>query len=149
MKRSGAKPIYITNKLKQAADKALAPYHVLLVYVYGSAITGHMHKESDIDLAVLFSLNMTARQQHKELLSLHQEFATILDVPHEAIDITVLNKASSLSQYLAITGSLLYASQKDARLDFELDVLRRRDDEKLYRQQKRQAFLTRLAQQSL
>lgn len=150
MKRHGAKKIIVTETLKQDVKQALEPYQVQFAYVFGSAVTGHMHDESDIDIAVFFSDNIPPRQRFKEHLSLHGVLAAAFKVPEESLDISILNTANILLKFVAISeGVVIYEKDHAKRVDFEMAVIRQRDDEQAYRLLSRQVFLQRLAKQSL
>ena len=149
MKRQGAKKIIVTETLKQDVKKALDAYQIQFAYIFGSAVIGHMHDESDIDIAVFFSASTPPRQRFKEHLSLHGALAVALMVPEESLDITILNNANILLKFVAISeGTVLYEKDHVKRVDFEMSVIRQRDDEQSYRLLSRQVFLQRLANQS-
>ncbi len=150
MKRKGAKKIEVTEQVKRDVRQALALYHVQFAYLFGSAVGGRLHAESDVDVAVYFSKNIPPGRRFKERLALHGALAKALEVPEEAIDLAVLNDADTLLKFVAISeGVVLHERNHGRRVEFELEVMRQRDDERFYRLLSRRIFLQRLAGQSL
>lgn len=76
------------NTLKPAIKNIAEKYHLSLVLLFGSQVSGPIHKESDIDIAVLPSKNLTFEQE----INLAAEFFNISN----KIDFTNLRKASPL-----------------------------------------------------
>ena len=150
MRREGARQFVVTNKLKQAVAQRLQPYAVQFGYMFGSAVTGRLHPESDVDIAVYFDPRLPHREMFRQTLALHGSLAGTLAVPEEAIDVTVLNNAPILLQHVVTSeGVVVHERNHDARVEFEMSVMRRRDDERHYRRLSRQVFLTRLAGETL
>lgn len=144
MKRHGAKRIRLTDAVRRSAAQVLSTFPVQFAYMFGSALRGRVHSESDVDIAAYLDPSLPASEQLQQLLALHAPLARALDVPDEAIDLTLLNRAPLLLQHVVRTeGEVLYEHDHDARVEFELSVMRRRDDENRYRQAYNAAFLAR------
>jgi len=150
MRRKGAKSIVVTDDLKRSVEQAVGRYGVMFAYVFGSAVSGHMREESDIDIAIYFDPRLSAEEKNQQALAIYGVLAGALTVPEEALDITVLNDASVLIKQVVMSeGMLIYERDHEARVEFELAVMRQRDDERHYRRLSRQVFLARLAKEGI
>ncbi len=91
---------------------------ILTVYIYGSYGTDYEHKNSDIDIAVLFSKK---RSLMKELY-LAAEIENILK---KETDLISLNKTNVLLKYKILkTGTLIYEKDPLKTADFKESVLK-------------------------
>lgn len=95
----------------------------MVAFLFGSAAAGRAHRESDVDVAVLFDIARlpTAERRFTERLRLAHRLA--LHFGTDAIDLVVLNDASTLIRRAVLrSGSRFFASSTRAALDFERDT---------------------------
>ncbi len=109
-----------TITLSERQKQALEKLGVVLCYLHGSVAAGTAHKDSDVDVAVLFE------KMPKDVIStegvLYSSLAGL--VPGRKLDIALLNEASPLlKQIVASTGTLLYARSEDDTLQFVLRAM--------------------------
>lgn len=146
MKHYGAKLITLTPDLKDRVAHALQPYSLKFAYIFGSSLTGSLHEESDIDIAAYIDAALPAAEHSRHLQALISPLAQALAVPAEALDLALLNRAPLLLQHVVITeGRVLYERDHNARVEFELSIMRRRDDERDYRRLYDNTFLAHCA----
>ena len=100
---------------------------VLLTYLFGSQTTGHTHAESDIDVAVLLDASLTADERFAERLTLIDALSRLLGTDN--VDVVILNEASPLLAYEVLrSGVLLYCTDDNARVEFQVCTLRTYED---------------------
>lgn len=150
MKRFGAKKITVTDDLQKLAEKEMAGLPVLFAYVFGSAVSGDIREDSDIDVALFFDPKSSQHEQNDARLTAHETLGKIFDVPAEALDITVLNQAP-LALRMAVISEGVILTEKDhrARVKFEIGVLREYDDQKDFLKLYNQSFLNNLTAQKI
>ena len=91
------------KNLKPKIDNLAKKYNLSLVILYGSHARGKVHKESDIDIAVLGARPIP----FEKLIDLNNEFAEIFKV--KEIDVKSLNNTNFLFRYQVMyKGILLY-----------------------------------------
>lgn len=92
---------------------------IMLAYIFGSRVKGHVGKMSDYDIAIF--LLETASDTYK--YELQSKIARILDAP---VDLVILNVAPAELKYAVIaSGLLIYEKDKATRVEFEGDTLSR------------------------
>ena len=97
---------------------------VIVAYLFGSVAEGVARADSDIDFAVLLPDNMNADEQWKRQLNIMYSICEALH--RDDVDVVVLNKAPLELQHQVLKhGKILYCSDGQARVDFEVAVLRR------------------------
>ena len=108
-----------TNNLK-----ALFAAHpqVIAAWLFGSAHTGRMRADSDIDIGVFFAAPPTL----DEWLSLHADLQDAL--AFEDIDLVILNGKSSILRFEAISGQLLYCRNREELATFASLTARQYED---------------------
>ena len=95
---------------------------VQLAYLFGSQATGCTHAESDIDIAVLLAASLTADERFTVRLTLIGALSHLFGTDH--VDVVVLNEASPLLAYEVLrNGVLLYCSDDNTRVDFQVRAL--------------------------
>lgn len=103
--------------------KFLEQQEVVLVYLFGSFARSQSHKESDVDIAVLFDRKVKASQYLKkegELISFFSSF-----FPKKEINIVNLNISSPLlRQTVILEGELIYIKDEITRILFQVGTLR-------------------------
>ena len=91
------------KNLKPKIDNLAKKYNLSLVILYGSHARGQVHKESDIDIAVLGARPIP----FEKLIDLNNEFAEIFKV--KEIDVKSLHNTNFLFRYQVMyKGILLY-----------------------------------------
>lgn len=102
--------------------KALKEKGVVLCYLFGSVARGEEHKESDVDIAVLFEKDIKKEdflRKEGELIAL---FSKIF--PEKEINLVNLAIASPLlCQNVVLEGKLIYAKGENERILFQIRTL--------------------------
>lgn len=95
---------------------------VELAYLFGSQITGHAGKASDVDIAVLMPDDMTRMERFNARLKLMGELEKYLQKP---IDLVVLNDVTSIFfRFVIISeGVRCFIPDRDVLLDYELRTM--------------------------
>jgi predicted nucleotidyltransferase len=115
------------DALRPQLEHLLRQCPVQLAYLFGSQTTGHRHAESDIDIAVLLNESLTADERFTERLTLIGELARCFGT--DSIDVVILNEATPLLAYQALqSGVLLYCTNEDVRVEFQVYTLRTYED---------------------
>ncbi len=103
--------------------KALRENQVKLAYLFGSQARGEAHKESDIDIAVLFDEKLDPKkclQKEGALIGIFSEL-----YPKKEINIVNLNISSPLLKQTAnLEGIPIYAQSADDEISFQIQTLR-------------------------
>jgi len=95
----------------------LTPLQPQLIYLFGSQVTGRLHPDSDIDLAILAGCPQNAYQ----LFMVAQQLA---DQLHHEVDLVDLATASAVMKAEIVTrGQLLFALNPDLAAEFEMYTL--------------------------
>ncbi len=95
----------------------LAPLQPQLIYLFGSQVSGRLHPDSDIDLAILAGCPQNAYQ----LFMVAQQLA---DQLHHEVDLVDLATASAVMKAEIVTrGQLLFALNPDLAAEFEMYTL--------------------------
>lgn len=98
-----------------------------IVYLFGSEARGASHKESDVDIGVLFDKKVNPKDYLRLEGKLIEFFSEIY--PKREINIVNLNISSPLLKQVAILeGKLLYNRSETERILFEIKTLREYDD---------------------
>ena len=96
------------KNLKPKINNLAKKYNLSLVILYGSHARGKVHKESDIDIAVLGARPIP----FEKLIDLNNEFAEIFKV--KEIDVKSLHNTNFLFRYQVMyKGILLYGKSYD------------------------------------
>ncbi|MBI4602785.1 MAG: nucleotidyltransferase domain-containing protein [Planctomycetes bacterium] len=100
---------------------------VRLAYLFGSQVSGRLHSESDVDVAVLFDASLSPDARFDERLVLIGELCRILGTDH--VDLAVLNEAPPLLAFEVLrNGKLLYSASEDDRVEFQVRTVREYED---------------------
>lgn len=91
-------------------------------YVFGSYITGHPTRTSDVDIAVLFPVNTTSMKRFSMRLKLISILESALK---KTVDLVVLNDIKSVFfKFIIISeGKKCLIADEDLMADFELTVM--------------------------
>lgn len=120
-------PVMDVDALQQRLHALLTQQsQIVLAYLFGSQISGHVGPQSDIDIGVL--VDWTRDVDPTELCArLTHEIVGILDTG--PVDVILLNRAPIELAYSVIAqGCCLYSSHRIARIDYEAYVLGRYGD---------------------
>jgi predicted nucleotidyltransferase len=100
---------------------------VRLAYLFGSVLTGQMHEESDVDIAVLFA-------EKPDLRNLSEIINDLEEILHQKVDLGVLNDSSPIFRMQVITkGKLIYMGNSKTQYLFVIKTVNEYDDLKYYR----------------
>lgn len=108
--------------IKDKLAEILPSTPVLLVYLFGSAarnlLAGRQGKLSDVDLAVLLANERRAEDLSELIFNLLEIFCRVFG--REDIDLTILNTSPPVIKNRVLReGMLLYARDRQTRIDFE------------------------------
>ncbi|WP_027410016.1 type VII toxin-antitoxin system MntA family adenylyltransferase antitoxin [Anoxybacteroides tepidamans] len=96
--------------------EAVSPY---VIYLFGSAVTGHVHQESDIDIAFLSDERSL---DHYERFMVAQQLAEQL---RRDVDLIDLKQASTVLQAQVITsGKAIYCADERKKAEYEWRALK-------------------------
>jgi predicted nucleotidyltransferase len=88
------------------------------VYLFGSAVTGDLHEESDVDLAVLLPHDEAKRRGALNLSDLRYQLE---DVIGRRVDLINLRRASTVLQHqVLVNGRVLFVADSRAHAEFEM-----------------------------
>ena len=108
-------------------SKILKENRVVLVYLFGSEARGASHKESDVDIGVLFAKKVNPEDYLKLEGKLISFFSEIY--PKKEINIVNLNISSPLLKQVAILeGKILYQKSDLIRILFQIQTLHKYED---------------------
>jgi len=138
----------LITQLKHMLPTILADQPVLLAYLYGSAVTGHMTPFSDVDVALVASTSLSPLVRLKLIqyvqLALYEQ-GNILEA-----DVRLINDAPLVLQGSVVTeGVLLYARDEETRIAFETTARMRYFDYLPIHQRLQKAFFDDLRTRGL
>ena len=102
--------------------RALKNESVVLCYLFGSVARGEEHKESDVDIAILFDQAV----KKEEYLQKEGKLISLFSRIYPEREINIVNMAISsplLRQNAIIEGKLIYAKSEDERILFQINTL--------------------------
>ena len=115
------------KKYCQKLSKDLKENDVILAYLFGSEAKSTSHKESDVDIGVLFDKKVQFKDYLKKEGKLIEIFSEIF--PEREINIVNLNIAPPLLKQVAILeGKLLYQKDDLTRILFQIQTLHEYED---------------------
>ena len=115
------------KKHREKLNKVFKKNQAVLAYLFGSEARGTSHKESDIDIGVLFDKNVNPKDYLKLEGRLIDFFSEIY--PKKEINIVNLNIASPLLKQVAILEGKLFYQRKDLdRIFFQIKTLQEYED---------------------
>ena len=110
-----------------------------VVYLFGSAVSGKLHTESDIDIAVLFQKNKTPSDM--QLIEVKADLNVLMG---KEVDLISLNQVSPILQMQVIKKGKKIIVQNDKRLSLfiiraftdycDLKIIRRPIEEKILKE---------------
>ena len=117
----------MTIKRPGKLNKIFKKNQVVLAYLFGSEARGESHKESDVDIGVLFDKKVNPKDYLKLEGKLIAFFSEIYS--RKEINIVNLNIASPLLKQAAILeGKPLYIRSETDRILFQIKTLREYED---------------------
>ena len=96
---------------------------VIAAWVFGSAQEGEIRPEGDLDIAVLFDSKPSLDERLELLIQLQRAFN------FEDIDLVVLNGASPITRFEAVSGRLIYSRDAGQQAEFVSLTAREYEDE--------------------
>jgi len=117
----------ITKDQKEKLNKILGESRVALIYLFGSEARGTSHKESDVDVGILFDKKV----EQKDYLKLEGKLIGFFSgiYPKKEINIVNFNIASPLLKQVAILeGKPLYIRSDLDRILFQIQTLHEYED---------------------
>ncbi len=115
------------KKYTQKFFKILQQNDVALVYLFGSEVRGVSHKESDVDIGVLFDKKVIPEDYLRLEGKLIGFFSKIY--PKKEINVVNLNISSPLlKQSVVLEGKLLYRRSELDQILFQIKTLRQYED---------------------
>ncbi|MEX0909816.1 MAG: nucleotidyltransferase domain-containing protein [Candidatus Paceibacterota bacterium] len=134
--------IMLTDQIKQTVASYFTDQPVSFMYLFGSQVTGNVHAESDVDIAVYFDSTVDISEVINMKIKVITLVAKALNVSEDIINITVIQDAPAFLRYVIVKeGILLYEKNRLERVDFELKTLQTEDDERAFRRQYNEKFL--------
>lgn len=116
--------IYIQEQINNTMlDQWCQKHQIDFCILFGSAVTGKVHNNSDIDIAVYSA----KKKLHQEKLHLIGELEDIFDAP---IDLVILHSDMSplLLHEIMMNGKPLYISNRDIYIEKQIYAIKLYDD---------------------
>jgi predicted nucleotidyltransferase len=111
------------NDRQRLADALSKNHHIVAAWHFGSTKHGNIRPGADIDIGVLFDRMPSL----DELADLRAAIQDALDF--DEIDLVVLNEASPILRFEAVSGAPVYTSDVEARAEFVSLTAREYEDE--------------------
>ncbi len=115
------------KKYYQKLDCLLKKEGIVLAYLFGSEARGTSHKESDVDIGILFDKKICSKnylEKEGMLIGFFSKF-----FPKKEINIVNLNVSSPLlKQVVVLEGNLLYQRNSVDKILFQIRTLREYED---------------------
>jgi hypothetical protein len=109
----------------------LKELNINTLYLFGSQASGVFDKSSDVDVAVLFSKNLDPMTTFEKTVLLEQ---SLRELNPFLFDIVPLNSAPGILKYEVISNcKILYCTDNNCRIDFEVKSIKEYIDEQFYR----------------
>jgi predicted nucleotidyltransferase len=119
-------------------------HSVELAYLFGSQARGDAGSLSDVDIAVLFSQDLSTKERFEHLLQLSGELGSLFQ--RDDVFIVDLGDASPLLRHrVYYEGEVLYCVSENVRVHFEITTLRDYVDTKPLRAIKQKYVLQRFS----
>ena len=129
------------SDLQRLLDPLCGQYHLRLIIVFGSTVTGSRGPESDVDLALLADAPL-------DLVAVTTDVIRLLHTDH--VDVVDLRRASPLlAMEVARHGRLVYERQPGVHIEFISLAVRRYIDTKKLRDAQKDAIHRYLASKGL
>lgn len=107
--------------------KVFRSYGVRFAYVFGSQVTGHANRDSDVDIAVMLpQKSHTSKRESSKRFDIRLKLIPDLSrVLKKEVDVVILNDVKSLFFKYIITkeGQLIYTASEEERVNFEYKIM--------------------------
>ena len=128
-----AKKEWIISKIKNYLRKYSSRYHVDMVFLYGSWISGFPHIDSDIDLAILFSENVNTDEYTFSLITdMSYKLEKVLNIDVNVISIYRDFRHPMLYYNAIVLGMPLFIKDQDRFLSLKLDAISQMEDFRIF-----------------
>jgi predicted nucleotidyltransferase len=118
---------------------------VLAAYLFGSHALGRPHRESDVDVAVVFDRSILPARSDRDEMQLRLASDLIAALKMNEVDLVVLNDAPPLlARSIVRKGVLVFCSDPHLLREFERDVQLRAADLEPFIQRGRRRLLSEL-----
>ena len=118
---------------------------VQMAYLFGSVAAGREGTLSDVDIAVYLDESLLREERFRLQLHLISELTGALK--NDRIDLVIMNDASlSLNYEIVKANHLLFARDRDLKVDIEHRILSRYLDRRYYEKRSAEEFLKKVAQ---
>lgn len=115
------------ENLRAGLKEYFQQYLVLFAYIFGSQVSRHTHPESDVDFAVYLRKSIGEEERRSILLSLLGVLSQACRT--DDVDLVILNEAPPLLAFEVLrNGVLIYCSDDDARVEFQVRTLQAHED---------------------
>lgn len=115
--------ITLNSKQKRQLEQVARDFGLSFIVTFGSAVSGKMHKESDLDIAVMSKKEATLEQFGNLFSTLSEIFRG------ENIDIRFLNDADPIFSLQVIKGGMLLYGDVQEYNQFKVMILKRYSDD--------------------
>ena len=111
------------GSVKRAALRCIEQYPgVLAAYIFGSVAKGHTHRRSDVDIAVLVSVEVIKSDPFRYRLKLMADLKSALG--RDDVDLILLNQARPLLAHRVLRdGKLILERSPSARIRFQVHTV--------------------------
>ena len=139
-------PTFLTPEISARIHEALVDEPVDAAYLFGSQVTGKPHPNSDVDVAIVPSEQLTSEERFDLRLKLMGTLADAFDVNMvDVVDITDRG-ASTLIRFNAIQPScVIFDHNPHRRKQFEFETMRDYFDQYYHEQVMANRLMARLA----
>lgn len=128
----------IVELLSEQAD-------IVALYLFGSQAQGKVHRESDVDVAILFANTLTPEALFDRLLSIGTMLELHLPLP---VDLIALNRAPIFLRFQVIkNGKLILERDRTERCLFQMHTMNAYYDAKPYLDYQRESMIRRIQEQ--
>ena len=137
----------LAERISTHFDDAVVP-GVVSVYLFGSHAEGRTHRESDVDIGVLFNRGKVPTKKERFDRSLQLAADLRVALSSESIDLVVLNDAPPLlGRRIVIEGIRLYCGDNEIDHSYVRDIQLRAADIQPFLERMRKIKLEALAPQ--
>ena len=121
------------------ADRLSGHPEVLFALLFGSRASGRARPDSDTDLGIFLSPDLTAQERWEARLRIQADLEIL-----GAVDVVVLNDAPPLLAHRALLGDPILVKDRKAYVRYFVRTLAGAEDERHWREVHRKARLERL-----
>ncbi|MBU4338956.1 nucleotidyltransferase domain-containing protein [Patescibacteria group bacterium] len=124
----------MTEKQQKQLNEIFKENQVVLAYLFGSAARGKMTPLSDIDIAIIFSEKVKAKDYFKKELRLAHKIGNVFEI--DRVDIVNLETARSplLKHNAVFKGKFIFGKQGKNKFELESGIMKEFEDTKRLRE---------------